>query len=80
MNVDVLRVDLGLAQLARSAGGRFRMKPPFEPVGTMTAFFTICAFISPRTSVRKSSQPVRPADAAARHAPPRRWMPSISGE
>ena len=31
---------------------RFRMKPPFEPSGTMTAFLTICAFIRPRTSVR----------------------------
>ena len=31
---------------------RFRMKPPFEPSGTITAFFTFWAFISPRTSVR----------------------------
>ena len=34
------------------AGCRFRMKPPFDPSGTMIAFLTFCAFISPRTSVR----------------------------
>ena len=33
-------------------GARFRMKPPLEPSGTMMAFLTICAFISPSTSVR----------------------------
>ena len=33
-------------------GVRFRTNPPFEPSGTMTAFFTFCAFISPSTSVR----------------------------
>jgi hypothetical protein len=31
------------------------MKPPFAPTGTMTAFFTIWAFISPMISARKSS-------------------------
>ena len=31
---------------------RFRMKPPLEPSGTMTAFFTFWAFIRPSTSVR----------------------------
>ena len=37
---------------ARSAGGRLSMKPPLAPTGTITAFFTIWAFISPRISVR----------------------------
>ena len=41
---------------ARSSSGvavaRFRMKPPLEPSGTITAFFTFWAFIRPRTSVR----------------------------
>ena len=41
---------------ARSSSGvavtRLRMKPPFEPSGTMIAFFTFWAFIRPRTSVR----------------------------
>ena len=36
----------------RSAGGRLSTNPPLAPVGTMTAFLTICAFISPRISVR----------------------------
>ena len=31
---------------------RFRMNPPFEPSGTITAFFTRWAFIRPSTSVR----------------------------
>ena len=34
------------------AGVRRRTKPPFEPSGTITAFFTFCAFMSPSTSVR----------------------------
>ena len=41
---------------ARSSSGeavaRFRMKPPLEPSGTITAFFTFWAFIRPSTSVR----------------------------
>ena len=44
------------------------MKPPFEPVGTMTAFFTICAFIRPEDLGAVVLEPVRPADAAARDA------------
>ena len=41
---------------ARSSSGvavvRFRMNPPLEPSGTITAFFTFWAFIRPSTSVR----------------------------
>ena len=40
-------------------------KPPLAPVGTMTAFLTICALTSPRISVRKSSRRSRPAQPAA---------------
>ena len=46
-------------------------KPPLEPPGTITAFFTICVFTSPRISVRKSSgrslqrMPPRATGAAA---------------
>ena len=36
----------------RSAGGCLSTNPPFAPVGTITAFLTICAFIRPRISVR----------------------------
>ena len=32
--------------------GCFSTKPPLAPVGTITAFLTICAFIRPRISVR----------------------------
>ena len=35
-----------------SAGDRFNTNPPLEPSGTITAFFTFCAFINPSTSVR----------------------------
>ena len=35
--------------------GRLTTKPPLAPTGTINAFLTICAFIRPRTSVRKSS-------------------------
>ena len=37
---------------SRPAGGALSTNPPLAPVGTMTAFLTICAFISPRISVR----------------------------
>ena len=37
---------------SRPGGGCFSTKPPLAPVGTITAFFTICAFIRPRISVR----------------------------
>jgi hypothetical protein len=69
-------------QASRSvAGGAFfSTKPPLEPTGTMTVFFTICAFTRPSTSVRKSSgrsDQRRPPRATL---PPRRWMPSKRGE
>jgi hypothetical protein len=48
---DVLLDHLGLCRSGVGAV-RFKMKPPFDPSGTITAFFTICAFIRPRTSVR----------------------------
>ena len=59
---------------------RLRTNPPFEPSGTITAFLTFWAFISPRTSVRKSSlrsdQRIPPRDTM----PARRWTASISVE
>ncbi len=45
-------VDTSALSSSGSDGVRRRMKPPFEPSGTITAFFTFCAFIKPSTSVR----------------------------
>jgi len=59
---------------------RLTTKPPFAPTGTITAFLTIWAFISPSTSVRKSSlrsDQRRPPRATG---PPRRWTASTRGE
>jgi hypothetical protein len=54
--------------VARGGCAFLSTKPPLEPTGTITVFFTICAFTRPSTSVRKVFRPVRPAQAAARHA------------
>jgi len=43
------------ASRSPAGGGCLTTKPPLAPTGTMTTFFTICAFIRPSTSVRKSS-------------------------
>ena len=51
MNVTYWPDDLLPESRSRRAA-RFRMNPPFDPSGTITAFFTLCAFMSPRTSVR----------------------------
>ena len=42
------------SQASRSAGSGscLQKKPPFAPTGTITVFFTICAFMRPSTSVR----------------------------
>ena len=57
MNVAVAGDHLGPQRLGvRVRRGRFTTKPPLAPVGTITAFLTIWAFISPSTSVRKSSR------------------------
>ncbi len=64
---------------SRSVGGCLRTKPPFDPTGTMTAFLTICAFIRPRTSVRKSSRRSDQRMPPRATRPPRRWMPSMRG-
>ena len=63
-----------------AGGGRFTTNPPFAPTGTMTAFFTDCAFIRPRISVRKSSR--RSDQRMPPHAmsPARRWTPSTAGD
>ena len=45
-------VDTSAFSSSGVAGDRFRMKPPFDPSGTITAFLTFCAFIRPSTSVR----------------------------
>ena len=48
--------------------------------GTMTAFLTVCAFISPRTSVRKSSRRSDQRRPPRATGPPRRCTPSTRGE
>ena len=58
-----------------AGGGRLTTKPPFEPIGTMTAFLTICAFIRPRISVRKSSLRSDQRMPPRATLPPRRWTP-----
>ena len=64
------------ASRSDAGGAFFCTKPPLDPTGTITMFLTIWAFISPSTSVRKSSgrsdQRRPPRDTL----PPRRWMPS----
>ena len=50
-NVSYWRVPSSLSARG-SSNTCLRTKPPFAPVGTMTAFLTICALRSPRTSVR----------------------------
>src|SRR3954465_7862195 len=54
---------------APAGGGRLTTKPPFEPTGTIRAFLTICAFIRPRISVRKSSR------RSDQRSPPRATLP-----
>ena len=62
--------DLREERLAVAAcGGRLTTKPPLAPTGTMTAFLTVCAFISPRISVRKSSR------RSDQRIPPRATLP-----
>jgi hypothetical protein len=61
-------------------GGFLTTKPPFEPTGTITTFFTICAFISPSTSVRKSSRRSDQRRPPRATRPPRRCTPSTRGE
>ena len=75
---DALGLDLRRAW--RSFGICFGTKPPLEPTGTMTAFFTCCALTRPRTSVRKScgrSDQRMPPRATL---PKRRCTPSTRGE
>ena len=63
-----------------AAGGRLTTKPPLEPTGTITAFFTIWVFIRPSTSVRKSSRRSDQRMPPRATCPKRRWMPSTRGE
>ncbi len=62
------------------AGGRLTTNPPLEPTGTISAFLTICAFIRPRTSVRKSSRRSDQRKPPRATLPPRRCTPSTRGE
>ena len=56
-----------MQRLAVAGGGaRFSTKPPLEPTGTITVFFTICAFIRPEHLGAEVLRAVRPAQAAAR--------------
>jgi hypothetical protein len=50
------------------------------PTGTITAFLTIWAFISPRISVRKSSRRSDQRMPPLATRPPRRWTASVRGE
>ena len=61
--------SLRYASRSEAGGAFFSTKPPLEPTGTMTVFFTICAFTRPRTSVRKSSGRSDQRKAAAHLAP-----------
>jgi len=63
-----------------SSGGRLRTKPPLAPTGTITAFFTVCAFIRPSTSVRKSSRRSDQRMPPLATLPPRRCTASTLGE
>ena len=67
-----------LIGVARS-GGRLTTNPPFDPTGTMTAFLTVCAFISPRISVRKSSLRSDQRMPPRATLPARMCTPSIRG-
>ena len=59
---------------------RFTTNPPLAPTGTITAFFTVCAFISPRTSVRKSSRRSDQRMPPRAMSPARRCTPSTAGD
>ena len=68
------------ASRSSAAGGRLTTKPPLAPTGTMTAFFTICAFTRPSTSVRKSSRRSDQRSPPRATGPNRRCTPSTRGE
>ena len=72
--------DLFWQRLRRRRGGCLTTKPPFAPTGTITAFLTIWAFISPRISVRKSSRRSDQRIPPRATRPPRRCTPSTRGE
>jgi len=61
-------------------GARLSTKPPFAPTGTITAFFTACAFTRPSTSVRKSSRRSDQRRPPRATGPNRRCTPSNRGE
>ena len=63
-----------------SAGSRLGTNPPFDPTGTITAFFTCWALASPSTSVRKSSRRSDQRMPPRATAPLRRCTPSTRGE
>ena len=69
-----------LVARALSSRRASRTNPPFAPTGTMTAFFTVCAFISPRTSVRKSSRRSDQRMPPRAMSPARRCTPSTDGD
>src|SRR6478735_8834886 len=64
------------ASRSLEGGAAFNTKPPFEPTGTMTVFFTICALTRPSTSVRKSSGRSDQRNPPRATRPPRRCTPS----
>ena len=62
--------DLGQQRVPARRVGGLTTNPPLAPTGTMTAFFTVWAFISPRISVRKSS------GRSDQRSPPRATVPT----
>ena len=69
-------------RLVRTSSSRraSRRTRPWRPTGTITAFFTVCAFISPRTSVRKSSRRSDQRMPPRAMSPARRCTPSTDGD
>ena len=63
-------VAAAVAALARPRASGLTTNPPLAPVGTITAFLTVCALTSPSTSVRKSSR------RSDQRIPPRATGPS----
>ena len=63
-----------------SAGAFLTTNPPLAPTGTIMVFLTVWAFISPSTSVRKSSRRSDQRRPPRATLPPLRWTPSTRGE
>ena len=69
-----------LVAVAAGRAAACTKKPPFAPTGTITVFLTICAFMRPSTSVRKSSRRSDQRRPPRATGPKRRCTPSTRGE